>query len=97
MALEWSGVSRESIAKEIGVDPKTVSRWTHDKGPVARGHLIAISLRTGVPLEWIEHGTGPSGDGDGDDGLPRLDSNQQPSGLRPRLRNLPALLPLLAA
>jgi transcriptional regulator with XRE-family HTH domain len=84
MAMESSSLDQSQWAQYLGVNRNTITRWTHDKSPVARGHLVAISLRTGVPMEWIEHGTGPSNNGDGGDGLPRLDSNQQPSGYRPR-------------
>jgi transcriptional regulator with XRE-family HTH domain len=82
MALEASGVSRDEIAHEVGVDPKTVSRWTHDVGaPPKRAYILQWALKTGVPQTWLEHGVLPD-DGDTPPGQrARRDSNSQPSDL----------------
>src|SRR5690349_19437899 len=100
MAMENTDLDQGEWANYLGVNRNTITRWTHDKSPVARGQLIAISLRSGVPIEWIENGTGPSDNNDGGDELPRLDSNQQPSGYRPRVlrqRGQGVLAPRLVA
>jgi transcriptional regulator with XRE-family HTH domain len=81
MAMERSGLDQSEWAEYLGVNRTTITRWTHDKGPVARGHLIAISLRTGVPIEWIETGTGPQTSNPGGGQRARRDSNSQPSDL----------------
>lgn len=92
MAMERSGVDQREWASYLGVNRNTITRWTHDKGPVARGYLIAISLRSGVPVEWIETGKGSSTTTDPDDGQrARRYSKPQPSdmesfALRARIR-----------
>lgn len=84
MAMERSDLDQSRWAEYLGVNRNTITRWTHDKSPVARGHLVAISLRTGVPIEWIETGRGPeSTDPDGGQRA-RRDSNSQPSDLESR-------------
>lgn len=65
MSLEAAGMTVQEIADYLGVERATPSRWMHDKGPVARGHLIAWAIRTGVPLQWLETGEIPSPDGGG--------------------------------
>lgn len=55
-ALEHAGVKVEDIADEIGVSRATVSRWTHDKGPVREIYLRHWALRTGVDFDWLRTG-----------------------------------------
>ena len=100
MAMERSGISRQQMADEFEVDPQTITRWTHDVG--ARPKRIIVrnwAVMTGVDVDWLETGEAtPDDGGDGDDGLelPRLDSNQQPSGYRPKRRDLHRLGALVA-
>jgi transcriptional regulator with XRE-family HTH domain len=88
MALETSGISREAIAKEFGVDPKTISRWTHEVGaPPKRVVILQWAILTGVSAEWLEHGHNPPPTG-GPGGLsytPR-DSNPEPADSVFRIR-----------
>lgn len=100
MALSEAGIHVQEMADYLRVDRQTVGRWLNDRNEPPRAALIAIHLKTGVPLEWLEHGTEPPGGGDGDDGLPWFDSNEQPSGYRPNRRDqhgLGILVPLLVA
>jgi transcriptional regulator with XRE-family HTH domain len=69
-ALAWAGLTAEQMADELGIHRTTVSRWTHDRGRPTKGYLKLWALRCGVPYEWLVSG----------EGLPRLDSNQQPAG-----------------
>ena len=81
-AREITGLDQGPFAEEIGVSRGTVSNY--ESGAVTRLgklQLRAWALRTGVPLEWLQTGENPHQDGpDGGQVLPRLDSNQQPSG-----------------
>lgn len=79
-ARELSGLDRAALADEIGVSRNTIGNYEGR----ATSHLKPIvlrqwALRTGVPYQWLLTGEGSRHDR-GPDGLPRLDSNQQPSG-----------------
>lgn len=83
LALEISGVDRTDMADYLGVRREAISRLLSGKGSPRKSTLRLWALRTGVPFEWLETGQAPTPSGPGpDDGaeLPRLDSNQQPSG-----------------
>jgi transcriptional regulator with XRE-family HTH domain len=67
-ALTVSGITSTEIADTLDVAPETVSIWLNDHRQPSRATLMAWASITGVPLSWL---------------LPRLDSNQQPSGYRP--------------
>lgn len=57
MALEHGSVSRQEIAAELGVDPATITRWTHDVGaPPKVAYKKQWALRCGVPYEWLVSG-----------------------------------------
>lgn len=60
IAMEFAEVSREQMANEIGVDPATVSRWTHDqfKRPPMRVALQAWARLCGVRESWLIDGQG---------------------------------------
>lgn len=60
-ALAHAGLRAETMADELGVDRRTLSRWMHDKGPVRRGYLSQWALRCGVPFEWLAYGVEPEG------------------------------------
>jgi transcriptional regulator with XRE-family HTH domain len=80
-ALRISGVSAGDMAEYLGVRREAVSTWLSGRINPRKSTLRLWALRTGVPLEWLETGQVPD-DGPAPDGapLPRLDSNQQPSG-----------------
>jgi len=84
-AREVIGLDQDQLGDEIAMSRNSVSNYetgatTHLK-PI---YLRAWALRTGVPLSWLVTGIAnpqpnePTGGGE----LPRLDSNQQPSGYR---------------
>ena len=76
LALEVEGVGVQEMADYLDVNRMTVSRWINGRVTPSKQTLRLWSLRTGVPLEWLETG------------LPRLDSNQEPTG---------SLFPLVSA
>lgn len=97
-ALREGDISVADMADYLGVHRNTVSRYLHGRGAPDRRTLMLWAMKTGVPLEWIEHGTVPGDNGPAGKKLPRLDSNQEPSGYRPRrVRGGPHALPSLVA
>lgn len=78
-ARENAGLSQQELADAIGVARNTVGN-----GELGDHRPLPITLRawadaTGVPLTWLLTGDTPPRPGHG---LPRLDSNQKPPGLR---------------
>lgn len=67
MALAAGDVSREEMARELGMDPGTLSRWMSDKGaPPKRAFVIQWAIRTNTSMAWLETGdAGPSDPGPG--------------------------------
>lgn len=66
IALEHGSVTRQEMARELGVDPATITRWTHDSGAAPKsGFVKQWALRCGVPYSWLVTGDGsvspPSG------------------------------------
>lgn len=55
LALEQADLSVNDIADELGVHRNTIGRYLAGKH-VPRSVLIAWSVRTGVPLGWLEYG-----------------------------------------
>jgi len=90
--LRETGIGVSDMAAQLGVSRETVGRWTNGKGVPKRAGLLAWASVTGVDLEWLETGEGPatSSSPDPDPQLPRLDSNQEPSGYESaQVRGLP--------
>ncbi len=77
-ARQLTGMNTREFAKEIGVSQKSITDAECDKVKPRRITLMAYSMRTGVPLEWLETGKNPNHSGPGEK-LPRLDSNQEPA------------------
>ena len=77
-ARQLVGMTTREFATEIGVAQKTISDAENDRVTPRKITLIAYSMRTGVPLEWLETGKAPDQDPGPSQELPRLDSNQQP-------------------
>lgn len=70
-AREATGLSQAQLAKAIDVSPKTVGNYEAGRVETRRIVLRAWSLRTGVPLMWLETGEAPSPEGNGaSDGAP---------------------------
>lgn len=95
-ALKDSGIGVGAMAAQLGVSRETVGRWINGRGVPRRAVLITWSLVTGVDFRWLETGAAQEVSADGPtppEGipLPRLDSNQEPSGyvsaqVRPLMR-----------
>lgn len=56
-ARQLTGMTTHEFADTIGVSQKTISDAENDKRAMRRIMLNAWSLATGVPVEWLEHGT----------------------------------------
>jgi transcriptional regulator with XRE-family HTH domain len=88
IARRDAGLTQDGMAAELGISKGTVSDFERGVRAPKRQTLMAWAARTGVSLRWLETGIAAAPDG-GDGGeliqLPRLDSNQQPSGYRLRL------------
>ena len=65
-AREVTGLDQAAFAEEIGVSRGTVRNYETGRSRPRKVVLIAWSLRTGVPIEWLEHGIEPAPDGPGD-------------------------------
>lgn len=83
-AREHTGLEQQEFGELIGVSRATVSNY--ERGittNIRRPMLLAWSLGTGVPLQWLSDGTEPTpGDG-GDGGVP-------PAGFEPATYRLKA-------
>lgn len=64
-ALSYAGVSNAEMAQTLGVSPNTVGNYIADRTKANRSTLVVWAMRTGVPVEWLEHGIEPH---NGDDG-----------------------------
>ena len=80
-ARDIVGLDQQTLGDEIDVSRNTVVHY--ENGSTKRLKPIVLkqwALRTGVPYEWLMTGEEPPQAPDGGDELPRLESNQQPSG-----------------
>lgn len=72
------------MAEELGVSRSTLSRWMNDRGAAPRPIFVKQwAMRCGVSYDWLATGATVAEDDDNGpdgEGLPRLDSNQQPAG-----------------
>lgn len=51
------GWTQQQLADRLGINRRTVVRLEDGSGKVTKAMLIAWSVVTGVPLEWLETGT----------------------------------------
>lgn len=82
-SMRVSGLSSSTLGAALGVHRNTISNYLTGRTKMDRRTLIAWAFATGVPLAWLENGETPTSPDDGPgegQTLPRLDSNQQPSG-----------------
>jgi DNA-binding XRE family transcriptional regulator len=82
-AREHAGLDQATLAHDLGIARQTVGNYEAERVTPRRSVLMAWALRTGVSLAWLTNDESPrqGGPGGGSQaGLPRLDSNQQPSG-----------------
>ena len=56
-ALRTAHVGVGEMAEYLGVGPSTVSTWINGKFRPSPQTLRLWSIRTGVPLEWLETGS----------------------------------------
>lgn len=64
LSIEHSGKSSGQIARELGVNRDTISRWINGRNKPSTPALMAFAQVTGVDFEWL---------------CARRDSNPQPS------------------
>jgi transcriptional regulator with XRE-family HTH domain len=55
-ARELTGLDQQRFADEIGISRQSVSNYELGNTKVRKIVLIAWQMRTGVPVEWLEHG-----------------------------------------
>lgn len=55
-AVEVAGLSAGDFADAMGVSRNTVSRWLNGRARPSTAQMIAISVVTGVSLEWLTQG-----------------------------------------
>jgi transcriptional regulator with XRE-family HTH domain len=85
-AMRIADVGVTELARALDVNRNTVGNWINGHTIPRRRDLMAIAMRTGFPLAWLETGEAPNGEtpptGGGVSGgsLPGLDSNQEPAG-----------------
>lgn len=72
-ARELTGLDQAAFGEEIGVSRQSVGNYELEHTPPRKIVLRAWSMRTGVPVAWLEHGIIP------EEALPRVDSNHQPA------------------
>lgn len=97
-ARDRVGLDQQTLGDEIDVSRNTVVNY--ENASTKRLKAIVLkqwALRTGVPYEWLTTGEEPPQAPDGGGQLPRLESNQQPSGYTPSRVAEASILPLRRA
>lgn len=61
-SMRVSGHTTTTLGTALGVHRNTISNYLTGRSPMDRRTLIAWAFATGVPLPWLEHGAGGSGD-----------------------------------
>lgn len=56
-SLRVSGLTTRTLGDALGVHRNTISNYLTGRSPIDRRTLIAWAFATGVPVEWLEHGT----------------------------------------
>lgn len=69
-ARQLTGLTTRQFAEEIGVSQATITNAENDNSKVRRITLNAWSLRTGVPVVWLETGEDPADPQGPDGGVP---------------------------
>lgn len=59
-AVDVSGRSVQEVADALGVHRNTLGRWMSGRTTPSRAELLALSVVTGAPVEWLETGAEPS-------------------------------------
>lgn len=71
-ALDFAGMSVAEMSDYLGISRNTVGNYIAERTKTPRPTLMLWSLRTGVPIEWLESGDAPGAGPDGDDGQPTV-------------------------
>lgn len=81
-ALREADITVQDMADYLDVNRNTIGRWINGHTEPSAAYIKLWALRTGVPYSWLREGReNPHPERpDGGLRLPRLDSNQQPSG-----------------
>lgn len=80
-ALRYGDVSASDMALYLDVHRNTISAYVNDRQPVKGGTLRLWALRTGVSMEWLEHGVGTVGPPGPDGGGLPVGETTQPTDL----------------
>lgn len=82
IAREQAGYGQREFAEASGISRSSITNYENGITTPRRPQLAAWAMATGFSLEWLQTGENPHQDRgpDGGEGLPRLDSNQQPAG-----------------
>ena len=94
IAREHAGLEQLALAEVSGVSRATISAAENGRTTPSRATISLIAFACGVSREWLATGQvneNPDPNGPGQP-LLRLDSNQQPSGIR-SVENVTILLP----
>lgn len=83
-ALRFNKVGVGEMADYLGVSRNTIGNYTSGRTPVDKRTRMLWAMRTGVPVEWLEHGTGPEHNGP-DDGEALRRLTEQKVSKRPRV------------
>ena len=78
-ARELTGLTVREFAEELGVAKGSVTNAENDRVEPRRILLIAWSMRTGVPLVWLETGKAPTFSPSGPGEYTTRDSNPEPA------------------
>ena len=52
-AITVAGLAQSDIARHLGVDPRTVTRWLNGHSRPSIGYLRAWAQVTEAPLDWL--------------------------------------------
>jgi phage repressor protein C with HTH and peptisase S24 domain len=57
--IVMNDLSQAAFAEQIGVTRGALGNWERDKG-IKRENIVAIAEKSGVSLDWLLHGVGPT-------------------------------------
>lgn len=72
-SLRISGVTSNAMGEYLDLSRTSISAYINGRTHPDQRTLRLWALRTGVPLEWLEHGADPGDDPDGGGEVPHTD------------------------